>query len=224
MHKELVELNSFPRKVLTSIQHEAGPNAFQNVQLRASDIMLKGSWVQFVLQLIVSASRDYDWANSMPLFMNVVNGSLLLHSEDHTILYFTLSTMLLTATKFESIFKKDGYLMIVPALIQVYGLHMRNRIIKGAIKFIWHKFFTLDGNQFVSQLMAAASTLLSEEVASLSHSVTMGASLTGMLTRSGGMEEEEGKMLIASAIFELTSVLVERHAPIEDELKIMVSG
>jgi len=222
MHKELLELNSFPRKALTSVQQEAGPNAFQNLQLHASDVMLKGTWVRFVSQLVISAGRDYDWASSLPLFMNVVNGSLVLHSEDRTILYLTLSTMLLAAAKFSSIFKKDGYLMFIPALVQVYSLHLKNKVLTSAIRFIWLKFYTLDGNHFISQLMAASSTLLSEKVASLSHSIAGGNSLTGMLT-VGGMEAEEARRLIARALFELNGILVVEPQLVQDELRIMVS-
>ena len=222
MHKELVELNSFSRKALTSVQHETGPNAFQNVQLRASDVMLKGMWVRFVMQLILSAGRDYDWSNSLPLVMNVVNGSLLLHSVDHTILYFCLSTRLLTAAKFNSVFKEDGYMMIVPALIQVYSLHMKNKVITSAIRFMWLKIYTLDRNHFISQFMAASSTLLSEEVASLAHNIGS-TNLTGILTRASRMEAEEAKRLTARALFELNGVLVSDPGHVKDELQIMVS-
>jgi hypothetical protein len=116
-----VELSSFPRKALTSIFYEAGPSALQHFQLRSSDIMLKGMWVRFVLELVASVSVDYDWSNTLLLFMNVVNGALLLHGEDQTILYYSLVTILTTVTKFNPIFMKDGYQMIIPTLIQVRG-------------------------------------------------------------------------------------------------------
>ena len=205
------------------------PNAFQNVQLRASDVMLKGMWVQFVMQLIVSVGRDYDWSNSLPLFMNVVNGSLLLHIEDHTILYFCLSTMLLTAAKFNSVFKKDGYMMIVPALIQVYCLHMKNKVITSAIRFMWLKFYTLDRNHFISQFILHLTvhggflhTLLSEEVASLAHNIGS-ANLTVILTRTSRLEAEEARRLTPRALFELNGVLVSDPGHVKDELQIMVS-
>jgi len=84
--------------------------------------MLKGTWVRFVLQLFRSIKPDYDLSNSMILFLNVVNGALLLHSENHTILRFCLASLLTAAGKFNAIFKQDGYQMIVPTLIQVgYG-------------------------------------------------------------------------------------------------------
>lgn len=75
--------------------------------------------MQFVLELVKSVRADYDWSNTLILFMNVVNGALLLHGEDQTILYYSLVTMLTTVTKFNPIFVKDGYQMIIPTLVQV---------------------------------------------------------------------------------------------------------
>ena len=216
-----MELNSFPRKALTSIFYEAGPSALQHFQLRSSDVMLKGMWVRFVLELVASAGRDYDWSSTMLLFVNVVNGALLLHSEDHTILYLSLATILCAVAKFNSAFKKDGYQMIVPTLVQVYSLHIRNKLITGAIKFIWTKFFLLNQNVFFLQVTAAASTLLSEEAALLSNSIN--SKLLAAESRRGAqMESEEARKLNAKALFELNSTLT-TDTRVEDELNILVS-
>lgn len=72
-----------------------------------------------MLELLTSVSADYDWSNTLLLFMNVVNGALLLHGEDQTILYYSLVTILTAVTKFNTIFVKDGYQMIIPTLVQV---------------------------------------------------------------------------------------------------------
>ena len=89
--------------------------------------MLKGMWVRFVLELVTSVRADYDWSNTLLLFMNVVNGALLLHGEDQTILYYSLVTMLTTVTKFNPIFVKDGYQMIIPTLVQVRRIYYMTR-------------------------------------------------------------------------------------------------
>ena len=183
--------------------------------------MLKGLWVQFVLQLITSASQDYDWSNSMVLFVNVINGSLLLHSEDQTILYHSLVAILTVVTKFNSIFKKDGYQMIIPTLVQVYSLHMNNKLITKAIKFVWSKFYLLNKNTFFLQVMAAASILLSEEAALLSNNVS--STLAANSKRSMNMEVEEAKRMNAKALFELNGILASDSYRVEDELNILVS-
>ena len=185
--------------------------------------MLKGMWVRFVMQLMVAASRDYDWSNSVLLFMNVVNGFLLLHSEDHTILYYSLATILITVTKFNSVFKKDGYQMVVPALVNIYHLHMKNKIITNAIKFVWVKFYILNGNIFISQVMAAASTLLSEEAAFLSNNISSSLTTVPNRSSSNSIEAEEANRLIAKALFELNESLVDDKHRVKDELNILVS-
>ncbi len=171
IHKELVELNSFPRKVLTSVLQEAGRGALGHYPLNASDIMLKGTWVKFVLELFKSVKPDFNWSNNIVLFLNVINGAMLLHGENHTILRLCLVSLLTAAAKFNSVFKRDGYQMIVPVLIQVYALHMQNTMITDALKFAWFYFYLLDGNTFISQVAASSSTLFSDTVASLSSKV-----------------------------------------------------
>lgn len=151
---EMVELNSFPRKALTSIVHEAGP--LPSAELRTSDVMLKGTWSRFVLQLFASTQSDYEWGSNLLLFLNVINGSLLLHSEDHSILRTCLSALLLAAVKFSGMFKRDGYQVVVPTLVHVYSLHSRNQLVTGALKFIWSQFYRLHENTYLLQVSVSA--------------------------------------------------------------------
>jgi len=171
IHKELVELTSFPRKVLTSLVQEAGQGGLQHYPLHSSDVMLKATWVGFVLELFKSTEPDFNWSNSMVLFLNVINGALLLHGANYGILRLCLVSLLTAAAKFNPVFKRDGYQMIVPVLIQVYALHMHNAMVTNALKFVWYHFHKLDGNTFISQVAASASTLFSENVATLSNKV-----------------------------------------------------
>ena len=186
--------------------------------------MLKTTWVKFVLQLFKSLRPDFDWSNNIILFLNVINGALLLHSEDSTILKYCLASLLMAATKFNSIFKKDGYLMIVPTMIQVYALHPRNKLITEALKFIWAHFFLLDGNVFYLQVTAATATLVNTEAAFLSRSTT--SSFTGQSNGLSNMEEGEARKFIIRAVYELTNSLnIEPYAfPLADELGVRVSS
>ena len=166
LHQELVALTSFPRQALTSIFYETGPAALVHSHLRSCDSMLMGTWVKFVLDLFIRTEKDYDWGNSMALFLNVVNGALLLYSEDLSILRQGLAALIVVASKFVHVFRKHGYEMVVPTLIQVYASHMNNTLITDALKFVWGRFYllNLDSNVFLLQAIAATATLLSEEV------------------------------------------------------------
>lgn len=128
--------------------------------------MLMGTWVKFVLGLFVQAKKDYDWENSLGLFLNVVNGALLLYSEDLSILRQALAALIVVASKFVCVFQRHGYEMVTPTLIQVYASHMSNKLITSALKFVWGHFYmlNLESNVFIMQAIAATATLLSEEV------------------------------------------------------------
>ena len=173
LHQELVALTSFPRQALTSILYEAGPASLSHHHLRSSDSMLMGTWVKFVLGLFVQAKPGYDWENSLGLFLNVVNGALLLYSEDLSILRQTLAALIVVASKFVNVFRKHGYEMVAPTLIQVYASHMSNKLITNALEFVWAQFYmlNLDSNVFVLQAIAATATLLSEEVKPLHYTM-----------------------------------------------------
>ena len=204
-----------------SLLYEAGQSAFQDRELRTSDIMLKGLWARFILQLFTSVKADYEWSNSMALFLNVINGSILLHSEDHSILRFCLASLLTAASKFRSVFKKDGYQTIVPTIVQVYSLHMRNRLVTGALKFIWTQFYLLDKNVFLLQVIAATATILSEEAAILSSNV---ASACSTFVHSQIVEGEEAQRIHSLAVFQLLDALdIDGRNMPADELDILVS-
>ena len=184
--------------------------------------MLKTAWVKFVLQLFSSTRPDFDWTSSIILFLNVINGALLLHSEDSTILKYCLASLLMAATKFNSVFKKDGYLMIVPTLIQVYALHIRNKLVTDALKFTWAHFFLLDGYVFYLQVTAATATLVNEEAAYLSRNVT--SSFAGLSSGLSNMEDVEAKKLMIRAVYDLTASLDidQPYFPPPDDLGVRV--
>lgn len=55
-------------------------------------------------------TSSFPWGdNDLHLFLNVVNGALLLQCEDSSMLRFCLSTLINAAIKFTDIFAIDGY-------------------------------------------------------------------------------------------------------------------
>ena len=128
----------------------------------------------------------------------------------------------MAATKFNSVFKKDGYLMIVPTLIQVYALHIRNKLVTDALKFTWAHFFLLDGYVFYLQVTAATATLVNEEAAYLSRNVT--SSFAGLSSGLSNMEDVEAKKLMVRAVYDLTASLDidQPYFPPPDDLGVRV--
>ena len=99
---------------------------------------------------------------------------------------------------------------------------MRNRFVTKAIEFVWMKFYLLNKNVFFLQVMAAGSTLLSEEAASLTNSVN--SKLAAESRRNAHMEAEEAKRLYAKALIELNSTLTIEGREALDELNLLVSS
>lgn len=166
MHNELSELGSFPRKALDNVLHLNGQMS-PSIELRITDIMLKGVWICFVFTLFQKMPESYAWSHEILLFISVVTGSLFLYADDTIILTGCLSTLLLAAVKFNDIFRQRGYNMVVPVLAQVYTLHHHNKVVLQAIEHIWGKFYLLNDNVFVMQAVTSLAALLCSRTNSL---------------------------------------------------------
>ena len=166
MHNELAELGSFPRKALDNVLHLNGQMS-PSIELRITDIMLKGVWICFVFTLFQKMPESYAWSHEMLLFISVVTGSLFLYADDTIILSSCLSTLLLAAVKFNDIFRQRGYNTVVPVLAQVYTLHHHNKVVLQAIEHIWGKFYLLNDNVFVMQAVTSLAALLCSRTNSL---------------------------------------------------------
>ena len=223
LHQELVALNSFPRKALTCVRYEAGSASLTNHHLRSSDSMLMGAWVKFILELFLRARPDYSWDSTMTLFLNVINGALLLYSEDLTILRWGLASLIVAVSKFVAVFKKHGYEMVVLTLIQAYASHLSSPLVTSAFKFIWGQLYSLnlDSNVFLLQAIAATAVLLSEDVAKVSSTSSRSHHVFNYL-HSQQMEPAQAQQSYGRAAFELLEALDSETAP-PDEIDLTVS-
>ena len=166
MHSELSELGSFPRKALDNILNLNGVMS-PSIELRITDIMLKGVWLYFIYTLFEEMPENYAWSHEIILFISVVTGSLFLYADDTIILTGCLATLLLAAVKFNDIFRQRGYNTVVPVLAQVYTLHHHNKIVLQAIEYIWGKFYLLNDNVFVMQAVTSLAALLCSRTSNL---------------------------------------------------------
>lgn len=58
-------------------------------------------------------SGTLTWASDLPLFLNVVNGSLVLHAEDVGILRVCIATYINAARHFKQAFASSGLVLVV---------------------------------------------------------------------------------------------------------------
>lgn len=141
--------------------------------------------------------------DSIILFLTVLNGSLLLQSEDHIILRNTLAALITAAVKFESVFRTNGYQMVVPSLIQAYALHIRSKMVTDSIKFVWIQFYWQNNNNFLLQAISSIANLFKSDVNSLAAS--LGLNYSPLKVDDDGLMEEQ--MLLEKATMSLMSSL-----------------
>lgn len=57
----------------------------------------------------------FGWMSEMKLFLNIINGSLILHAEDHGVLRTCLSLYLNISLHFKQVFSTEGSVIYVSA-------------------------------------------------------------------------------------------------------------
>ncbi|KAH9417878.1 Protein unc-80, partial [Dermatophagoides pteronyssinus] len=158
LHEELMKLPSFPRKALeTNLTLYTGPMGREVLGL---DTLHKISWVKLVARMFEATSGFFADSTDIHLFLNVVNGTLLLHCEDATILRLCMATYINAAHQFKNIFATNGYLLIVQTIVQIYGTHQTNSLLCRTIEFVFKQFYILHSKPFVLQMFGAVAPLL----------------------------------------------------------------
>ncbi len=94
------------------------------------------------------------------LFINVINGSFILHCEDTNIIRTCLAIYISTARHFKHIFATNGFLLIIPSLLKVYSNMQANPLLKSAIEFCCLQFYIMHRIPFMLQLFGSAAQML----------------------------------------------------------------
>lgn len=158
LHEELMKLPSFPRKALdTNLTLYSGP---MGKEVLGIDTLHKISWVKLVSKMFETTTGFFAESNDIHLFLNVVNGALLLHCEDASLLRLCMSTYINAAHQFKNIFATNGYLLIVQPMVQIYANHQTNALLCRTIEFVFKQFYILHRKPFVLQMFGAVAPLL----------------------------------------------------------------
>ncbi len=85
LREELIKLPSFPRKALEAefTLYESGD---MGRPLLAMDTIHKLTWCQLLNSVFQKMPSTHPWSSELQLFLNVFNGTLVLHAEDASIL------------------------------------------------------------------------------------------------------------------------------------------
>ena len=110
--------------------------------------------------------------------------------------------------------------MIVPSLVQVYALHLRNKMVTDAIEYVWIHFYWLNKNVFLLQAISSIANLFKPEVSVLSTS--MGVNYSPLKFVGNGLPEEQ-HLLEKATMALMSSLNSEEDSLPYDDLDILVS-
>ncbi|CAL8087525.1 unnamed protein product [Calicophoron daubneyi] len=154
LHEELTKLPSFPRKALES-EFDLYDLPDLGHPLLGMDTVHKLAWCQLLSNLFSQMPTTYPWSADLQLFLNVYNGTLILHAEDTSVLRQCLAFFIQCCYQFKTTFSTTGYAGILPTLLRVYNQHMYNNVLTQAIEFTCRQFYVMHRTPFILQLFGS---------------------------------------------------------------------
>ncbi|MFH4982180.1 hypothetical protein AB6A40_008889, partial [Gnathostoma spinigerum] len=117
LHDEFTHLPSFPRKSLeTCFGMYNGP---MGCELQAMDAMHKHLWAKLMADMFEKMENAFMFGD-LHLFINVINGVVLMHCEDVIILRRCMATYISMAVHFNTLFATQGFFLIMPTILRCY--------------------------------------------------------------------------------------------------------
>lgn len=159
LHEELMKLPSFPRKALES-DLDLYQGGELGKELLGLDVLHKFMWVRLIARMFEAMAGNFAYSADIQLFLNVLSGACILHSEDSCILRYVTATFINAAFNFKNIFSTNGYFMIMPTLLQVYSLHQTNKLVTTTIEYAVKQFYLLNRKPFILQMFGSVSAIL----------------------------------------------------------------
>ncbi|CAK9824157.1 Protein unc-80 homolog [Anthophora retusa] len=166
LHEELMKLPSFPRRAL-----EADLDLYKGGEigreLLGLDVMHKFMWVKLIARMFEAMAGNFAYSGDIHLFLNVLNGAVILHSEDSCILRYVVATYINAAHNFKNIFSTNGYLLIMPTLLQLYSTHQTNKLVTTTVEYAVKQFYLMNRKPFILQMFGSVSTILDTDETSV---------------------------------------------------------
>ncbi|XP_071635615.1 protein unc-80 homolog isoform X3 [Temnothorax longispinosus] len=166
LHEELMKLPSFPRKAL-----EADLDLYKGGEigreLLGLDVMHKFMWVRLIARMFEAMAGNFAYSGDIHLFLNVLNGAVIIHSEDSCILRYVIATYINAAHNFKNIFSTNGYLLIMPTLLQLYSTHQTNKLVTTTVEYAVKQFYLMNRKPFILQMFGSVSTILDTDMISV---------------------------------------------------------
>ncbi|XP_065170367.1 protein unc-80 homolog isoform X8 [Atheta coriaria] len=159
LHEELMKLPSFPRKALES-DLDLYKGGKIGKMLLGLDVLHKFMWVRLIARMFEAMAGNFAYSGDIHLFLNVLNGAVILHSEDSCILRYVMATYINAAFHFKNIFSTNGYLLIMPTLLKIYSNHQTNKLVTTTIEYAVKQFYLMNRKPFILQMFGSVSAML----------------------------------------------------------------
>lgn len=117
-------------------------------------------WVRLIARMFEAMAGNFAYSGDIHLFLNVLNGALILHSEDSCILRYVMATYINAAFHFKNIFSTNGYLLIMPTLLKIYSNHQTNRLVTTTVEYAVKQFYLMNRKPFILQMFGSVSAML----------------------------------------------------------------
>ncbi|XP_049834730.1 protein unc-80 homolog isoform X4 [Schistocerca gregaria] len=159
LHEELMKLPSFPRKALEA-DLDLYKGGEMGKELLGLDVLHKFMWVRLIARMFEAMAGNFAYSGDIHLFLNVLNGAIILHSEDACILRYVTATYINAAHHFKNIFSTNGYLLIMPTMLQLYANHQINKLVTTTVEYAVKQFYLMNRKPFILQMFGSVSAIL----------------------------------------------------------------
>ncbi|KAI6188392.1 Protein unc-80 [Aphelenchoides besseyi] len=156
LHDEFTHLPSFPRRSVESC-FGMYQGAMGN-ELQAIDSMHKFVWSKLVSDMFEKMENAFMFGD-LHLFINVINGIVIIHCEDVLIIRRCMATYLTMAIHFSTLFASNGFFLIMPTLLRCYSQRQTNKLFKQVIEFVCKQFYILHRKPFLLQMFGSIADI-----------------------------------------------------------------
>lgn len=127
------------------------------------DVLHKFNWIRMIARMFEAMAGNFAYATDIQLFLNVINGSLALHSEDACILRYCMATIINAAHQFKNIFASNGYFLVMPSLLRIYSNNQTNELITRTIEYVCKQLYILHRKPFLLQMFGSIAPILDKD-------------------------------------------------------------
>uniref|UniRef100_A0A183BUG8 UNC80_C domain-containing protein n=1 Tax=Globodera pallida TaxID=36090 RepID=A0A183BUG8_GLOPA len=159
LHDEFTHLPSFPRRAVETCfgmyQGTSGE------ELQTMDALHKFAWSKLIANMFEKMENAFMFGD-LHLFINVINGIMIIHCEDVLILRRCMAAYLGMSIHFNSLFASQGFSLIMPTILRCYSQRQPNRLFTQVVEFVCKQFYVLHRKPFLLQMFGSCADILDQ--------------------------------------------------------------